>query len=201
MLKVEYNFNRRKMTLEIVLDPRNWQDIPPRDGKVNVAQMGIVSNANNVAHLGNNNLPKRVENDAHPGNAPINNKEFKENSKKENVKKTLCEEPRAVSFFLRDQIQKNNPRAVIGDDKIKCWTNTSRRMLDEDGRDPVEIRAVIAWAQNDEYWKIRTMSMDSVRRNYDQLVARMNTTENRMEKHPLNSARNVDWKNENAGDL
>lgn len=63
------------------------------------------------------------------------------------------------------------------DDKAKAnlesWANTARLMRERDGRTFDEIKDVMTWAKNDEFWRANIMSMPKLRKQMTQLIAQM----------------------------
>jgi hypothetical protein len=47
-------------------------------------------------------------------------------------------------------------------------------MIIRDGRDPIELEQVICWCQEDDFWKNNILSTGKLRKQYDQLVLKMN---------------------------
>ena len=77
-------------------------------------------------------------------------------------------------------------------------------MLGEDGRAAEEIRDLIAWSQDEVFWKTVVLDADALRRNYDKIVMKKAAAENKTQKPLPGSAmisRDVDWKAENRGKL
>jgi hypothetical protein len=85
-----------------------------------------------------------------------------------------------LTGLLMDCIIKNNPSSQLtklsGPDlqarRVK-WANEVRLMRERDCRSPDEIRAVIAWCQNDPFWRLNILSADKLREKWDQLVVKM----------------------------
>lgn len=51
----------------------------------------------------------------------------------------------------------------------KPWLDAARLMIDRDGREPNEARAVLEWACRDSFWRANILSMPKFREKYDQL--------------------------------
>ena len=56
--------------------------------------------------------------------------------------------------------------------KIQKWASQMDAILRIDGRDPPEIKAVIEFAQSDQFWKTNILSVEKLRKQYDQLNAK-----------------------------
>lgn len=63
------------------------------------------------------------------------------------------------------------------DDKAKAnlesWANTARLMRERDERTFDEIKDVMTWAKNDEFWCANIMSMPKLRKQMTQLISKM----------------------------
>ena len=51
----------------------------------------------------------------------------------------------------------------------KKWLDAARLMVDSDGRDPHEARALIEWSCRDSFWASNILSMPTFRSQYDKL--------------------------------
>lgn len=51
----------------------------------------------------------------------------------------------------------------------KKWLDDARLMVDRDGRDPRQAKALIEWACRDSFWRSNIQSMPTFRRQYDKL--------------------------------
>lgn len=47
-----------------------------------------------------------------------------------------------------------------------------RRLIERDGRDPVEIEAAIRWVDKDPFWSSNVLSVPTLRKQYDRLRLR-----------------------------
>jgi hypothetical protein len=71
----------------------------------------------------------------------------------------LCE-------LLADTIAANGSlKPSIG----KTWTDSARRMIDLDGREPEKAANLIRWSQANTFWRKNILSMPTFREKYDQL--------------------------------
>jgi len=52
----------------------------------------------------------------------------------------------------------------------ESWQNDCRLMREQDGRAVDEIREVIIWAQDDDFWHTNILSMGKLRKQWDQLI-------------------------------
>lgn len=67
-------------------------------------------------------------------------------------------------YFL-EAISRNGVRATI----TEKWRTEARLMLDKDHRDQLEVREVIDWCVQDEFWKANVHSVPTLRQKYDRL--------------------------------
>jgi DNA-binding Lrp family transcriptional regulator len=70
----------------------------------------------------------------------------------------------------------------------KRWLDAARLLVDADGRDPHEAKALIEWALRDSFWMQNIHSMPKFRERYDQLRLRMG---NSGKPSPTSRAQNV----------
>lgn len=79
-----------------------------------------------------------------------------------------------LSDLLRQEILANNPRAKVpSNGQIQGWCKTFDLMIRRDGRSPEEIEDVIHWCQADDFWRTNILSPDKLRKQFDQLVLKM----------------------------
>jgi hypothetical protein len=74
-----------------------------------------------------------------------------------------------LAALLKEEIQKNKTDYQIPPDQERSWAITADRMLRRDERSAERIAAVIRWAQHDEFEMSNVLSMDKVRKRFDQL--------------------------------
>lgn len=80
-----------------------------------------------------------------------------------------------LAEYLHERILENNPSAKPD---TADWTADAAAMIAA-GREADDIAFVIAWAQQDDFWKSRTLSMANIRKHYDQLVLKSGLIEKR----------------------
>ena len=81
----------------------------------------------------------------------------------------------ATSQRFYEHLRARDPKAK-GDPRSKRWLDASRLLRTDDGRDPVQIDAVMAWLPTDDFWPTVVLSMPKFREKFTQLVAAMNRT-------------------------
>ena len=57
---------------------------------------------------------------------------------------------------------------------LESWANTLRLMIEVDKRDPVMIGKVFEWANKDSFWSSNILSANSLRKQFDKLVVKVN---------------------------
>ena len=57
---------------------------------------------------------------------------------------------------------------------MQTWSSDADKILRIDKRNPVEVKAVIDWCQNDKFWYKNVMSISTLRDKYDRLKVQMN---------------------------
>lgn len=55
------------------------------------------------------------------------------------------------------------------------WSDTFRLMIERDNRDPEEIKILIHWSQNNDFWKGNILSPEKLRKQYDTLFIQRKT--------------------------
>lgn len=78
-----------------------------------------------------------------------------------------------ISNLLKDEIQKNDPKANITEANIKNWTNDVRLMVERDKRTLPEIREVLLWSQDNYFWRTNILSMGTLREKFTRLLLQM----------------------------
>lgn len=107
---------------------------------------------NEVTNSGSNAAPTRPD-PTHKEEALASSVEIREDVK------MLCE-------LLSDLIASNGSlKPNIG----KTWTDSARRMIDLDGREPDKAANLIRWSQANAFWRKNILSMPTFREKYDQL--------------------------------
>ncbi|MDM5310348.1 Replication protein O [Peribacillus frigoritolerans] len=117
-----------------------------------------------------------------------NDKELK--NEKEDINTSCCRSktydeesvPFQLSLRLLHNIRKNNEEFKEPD--LQKWSNDIRLMMDKDNRSEEQIRYLIDWCQQDSFWKANILSPSKLRKQYDQLVARIKS-EKQMKKKSL----------------
>lgn len=79
----------------------------------------------------------------------------------------------ALAERLAERIHHNNPKAVLKPSHTQAWAETIRLMRDRDGHTGDEIRSVIEWCQDDEFWRLNILSAAKLRAKWNTLTARM----------------------------
>lgn len=80
--------------------------------------------------------------------------------------------PIDLAKFLFSKIQQNNPKAKPPN--FQVWARHVDLMLRVDNRSVEDIRAVIEWAQDDDFWKGNILSTEKLRKQFDRLYMKLN---------------------------
>jgi DNA-binding MarR family transcriptional regulator len=76
-----------------------------------------------------------------------------------------------LAELLAYRIQQNNPDGKPPTPKqLQNWANDVRLMIERDKRPIEQIRELLEWTQQDEFWKANVLSMGKLREKYDQLL-------------------------------
>ena len=103
-----------------------------------------------------------------------NKKKNKKNKKNNSFIETSIEFQ--LSKLLLDLMIKNSP-TCRKPNNLQGWAKQIGLMINRDKRDPEQIRQVIGWCQEDEFWKTNILSTSKLRDKYDQLILKMGLTE------------------------
>lgn len=125
------------------------------------------------------NTPTNTSTDTLTERPPAQNKEVIKKVKdckkvKELKPKTLlCSRNQKPEFLeraemLRFLILQNNPKAKTPS-ALDGWVDTVRLMVERDGRTLEEIDFVIGFSQKDDFWRRNILSMEKLRKQFDQL--------------------------------
>ena len=79
-------------------------------------------------------------------------------------------EYRLAKYYF-ELIRKNNPG--FKEPNIQTWSQHTDRMIRIDKRKVEDIKKVMEWCQNHDFWYSRVLSTDKLRKQYDQLVMQM----------------------------
>lgn len=93
-------------------------------------------------------------------------REREEREKRESANADPRPDVEDVCDLLADLIESNgSKRPAI----TKRWRDSARLMLDADGRPLAEVKAVMRWSQDDNFWRSNVLSMPKFREKYDTL--------------------------------
>ena len=68
-------------------------------------------------------------------------------------------------------IRKNN--AEFKEPNFQKWSDDFRLMMERDNRTEEQIKYIIDWCQQDSFWKANILSPSKLRKQYDQLVLKI----------------------------
>lgn len=75
--------------------------------------------------------------------------------------------PYQLAQFLFEEIQKNNPE--VRKPNLQTWSDDIRKMMELDGRKENQVRNMISWSQEHEFWSGIILSAKKLREKYDQM--------------------------------
>jgi hypothetical protein len=93
-------------------------------------------------------------------------------TRKETANSTSREASR-LAGLLKAEILRNSPNHKITQAQERRWNHTADLMLRLDHRTPEQIAEVIRWAQHDDFWRTNILSMEKLRKQFDQLSLKM----------------------------
>jgi hypothetical protein len=85
-----------------------------------------------------------------------------------------------LAKYLFEHMRRNNPNAK--EPNYQTWCKQLDYVIRLDKRDLEEVKKVISWCQNDNFWLGNILSPLSLRKNYDKLLIKMNQEQQITEK-------------------
>lgn len=73
-----------------------------------------------------------------------------------------------INKILENDIRSSSCRKMTEENQ-RTWIDDCRKLREIDERTPAEIRAIIEWCQNDNFWKANILSMGTLRKKFDRL--------------------------------
>lgn len=120
-------------------------------------------------------LQPRFQPDHQPESNPSSSSSPSHN-KKDKTLKTFC--PNSAEIGLVDYfislILQNRPE--FKEPNKQVWARSIDLMLRVDKRTPEEMRKIMKWCQQDEFWMNNVLSTEKLRKQYDQLAMKMGGT-------------------------
>lgn len=105
--------------------------------------------------------------------ADVPTRQDKTDKTRQTEKKEVGRADAPLSWLLADLIETNGARRPTVGQK---WADEERRLIERDGRDPVEAERLVRWCQNDDFWRGNILSMPKFRGKYDQLLLQAKRT-------------------------
>lgn len=92
-----------------------------------------------------------------------------------------------LANLLVIRVLENNPTAALSKESkrkraVENWSREFDLMIREDGRPESEIRMLIDWCQQDEFWKANVLSAKTLRKKRDQLFMKMGAAKSQSQK-------------------
>lgn len=81
-----------------------------------------------------------------------------------------------LSKLLAARMRQNNPSCKLPDD-FQGWCKQMDLLMRRDGRTAKQVQDVIVWCQKDTFWHANILSAQKLREKFDQLVLKMQQTE------------------------
>lgn len=136
-----------------VISIKNWDEYQGSDQQVSNNRPSTVQQVS---------TNKNVKNDK-------NDKNVNSNNSRKSDKRTYDEDSihyqLATLFF--EEVKKNNPEARTPN--FNTWSDDIRKMMELDGRKESQVRNMIQWSQENEFWKGIILSAKKLREKYDQM--------------------------------
>ncbi|UZW13227.1 hypothetical protein OSC52_15425 [Clostridium pasteurianum] len=121
----------------------------------------------------------------------LNNKSINNKSINNTSDKIECKIEFKLSEYLFKLIKKNNPDAKKPN--FVTWGKHMDYLLRLDKRNPEQVKQVITFCQNDDFWYKNILSPDKLRKHYDKLLLKMNDPRKQSKKDgPITNFNNYD---------
>lgn len=105
------------------------------------------------------------------------------------LKYEICDMENAE--FLFEEILKNNPDAKKPN--LEKWANEFRLIRERDKRTDQQIKYLIKWTQQDDFWKANILSPSSLRKHYDKLVVKIKSVKGKEQTKKRSQLRREDF--------
>lgn len=106
------------------------------------------------------------------GDVPPASPQTGEGSRKRVYAPDSCEYTLAAR--LDELVHLNNPKArPTPEAQRQRWADDVRLMVERDNREPADIRVVLEWCQQDDFWWPNVLSMATLRKQFDRLYGQM----------------------------
>ena len=105
------------------------------------------------------------------------------------LKYEICDMENAE--FLFKEILKNNPDAKKPN--LEKWANEFRLIRERDKRTDQQIKYLIKWTQQDDFWKANILSPSSLRKHYDKLVVKIKSVKGKEQTKKRSQLRREDF--------
>ena len=132
-----------------------------------------------IAHSVQPSLQDSVQGSVQDGSALYKQNKTKQNKTnnsdnskptRHDTKKKFAEDSTEMklAMYLYSKIKENNPEhRQLTDAQKQTWADHIRLMIERDNRTAEQIKNMIDWCQNDEFWKQNILSTAKLRKQYD----------------------------------
>ncbi|WP_144459465.1 Replication protein O [Bacillus sp. LM 4-2] len=105
------------------------------------------------------------------------------------LKYEICDMENAEYLFK--EIKNNNPDAKKPN--LEKWANEFRLIRERDKRTDDQIKYLIKWTQQDDFWKSNILSPSSLRKHYDKLVVKIKSIKGKEQTKKRSQLRREDF--------
>ncbi|MCY7828045.1 Replication protein O [Bacillus spizizenii] len=119
----------------------------------------------------------------------VKNVKNEKNINTSRLKYEICDMENAEYLFK--EIKNNNPDAKKPN--LEKWANEFRLIRERDKRTDEQIKYLIKWTQQDDFWKANILSPSSLRKHYDKLVVKIKSVKGKEQTKKRSQLRREDF--------
>lgn len=173
----QFVFGRRMAARELGMTEREIRTIIELAKKADFLTIKT-TNKYSIITIINWHIYQGLETDERPSKRPASDQQATTNKNVKNVKNKYMSDSTesGLADFLLQKILSRNPG--FKKPNMQQWARDIDLMIRIDHRRPEDIQHVIEWCQNDRFWQNNILSTAKLRKQFDQLRAKMESASN-----------------------
>jgi hypothetical protein len=149
----------RKRSVSVPVKPEASRFLPPEMQHEDISSAGSTQSKVKESKVNNKTCPA-------PETAPVIDED-------ETVITPTMSEAIPIAQLMYDKILTIDPKFKASEAKLKGWAADIEKLIRLDARSPDEIKAVVEWVYQDQFWKGNILSGGKLREKFTQLLAQM----------------------------